>query len=410
MTDRKTTTYAKTSEAVSIGHPDKMADQIADSIYDHLRTIKPDAQSAVEVACSADYVFIFGEIDGEIVDSPSERKVELANPELAETIRETALHRIREIGYTEEQYDPEILIDLIAQSVEINSAVEARGEKEAAAGDQGFVTGYAVAETDSMHALHYILAHHILRELEDARRSDDLFWLYPDAKSQVSVRYQRTGIGEIDVPVAIDNIVVSHAHSALIGLSEVREVLRGRTQQIARDFITENSSYKWDVDQLVASIDEAEILINPAGSWHQAGAAADSGLTGRKLVVDNYGSAASIGGGSSAGKCLNKVDRSGAYFARHIAKSIVSAGYAEEALVEIGFAIGVPYPTAVTIETYETETIPYDDLLEKVTSTFDFSVSNIIATSAAMSSFVKASEHGNYTDDAFPWEKPAELY
>lgn len=437
----------KTSEAVSIGHPDAVCDQIGDSIFDYLRTFKKNAQSAVEVAASANKLFIFGEIDADVVytaysqsdavtttsndevahdtartakNKPhssyqttidtSTREVIKANPQLASGIIETARKTLDRIGYTTKLYDPEIIVDISTQSAQINAAVEEREDKNPAAGDQGIVTGYAVSETKNYQSLHFILAHEILKSLEQQRLHDNDNTLLPDAKSQVTVEYAPIDVnGEGDYrnkPVAVKHILLSHSHAENIDFGAFKEDMTQRVKKVCQDYIANSSRFLY-AETLIRSLDEAEILINPAGPWTTPGPAYDSGLSGRKLVVNNYGSAAPIGGGSSSGKCLNKVDRSGAYFARHVAKSVVASGLAYECLVEIGFAIGVEEPTAVNIKAsgaFDTETIK-----KAVEDSFDFSVKNIIATSSGMDRFLRTSEHGNYTDNSFPWEQEKKI-
>lgn len=428
----------KTSETVSTGHPDAVCDQIGDSIFDYLRTFKRNAQSAVEVAASANKLFIFGEIDADVVHTTDEspaveekavrtasersqgagnstgntntREVSKANPQLTEGIIRTARTTLDRIGYTAELYDPEIIVDISTQSAEINAAVEERDDKEPAAGDQGIVTGYAVAETQNYQSLHFILAHEIIKGLERQRLDDNDTTLLPDAKSQVTVEYVPIDVnGEGDYrnkPVAVKHILLSHSHAENIDFGAFKEDMTQRVKKVCQDYIANSSRFLY-AETLIRSVEEAEILINPAGPWTTPGPAYDSGLSGRKLVVNNYGSAAPIGGGSSSGKCLNKVDRSGAYFARYVAKSVVASGLAYECLVEIGFAIGVEEPTAVNIKAsgaFDTETIK-----KAVEDSFDFSVKNIIATSSGMDRFLRTSEHGNYTDNSFPWEQEKKI-
>lgn len=400
--------FTKTSESVSTGHPDKVADQIADNIFDYLRTQKNNAQSAVEVACAADTVMIFGEIDKDIVKSlTNETRVEKANPELAEIIKEITVKTIREIGYEKEHYNPEILVKLVTQSTEINSAVEENDAHEEAAGDQGIVTGFAIAETQSYHALHFILAHRIIEKLEQDRISKRIEWLRPDAKSQVTVIYEKDNNG-FETPIGIDNILVSHCHSESVNLNEVEKTLQQRIKEIVEEFLKENHNF-FDSEKILQSLDNTDFLINPAGEWNTGGPVADSGLLGRKLVVDNYGSAASIGGGATSGKNFTKVDRSGAYYARHIAKSIVKSGLAKKCLVELGFAIGVPYAISVNIDTFGTEALSLKNIQEKVERKFDLTVTSMIDLSNSIDKIVEASKHGNYTNDNFPWEHTVEL-
>lgn len=403
-----TKTYVKTSESVARSHPDKVADQVGDAIFDYLRTLKKDAQSAVEIAAAADTLLIFGEIDKDIVQSKTGiTSVEYANPELAEKIKEIAVERLRLIGYDKESYNPTVLVKLVTQSTEINNAVEENEEHEAAAGDQGIVTGFAVAETKQFHALHYILANRIIKELEADRDNGRIEWLLPDAKSQVTVKYEYSEKG-LDAPVSIETILVSQCHSETIDIEDVRKELTKRVKEITIEFLNENKLFL-DVDKLIKSLEKTEFLINPAGAWNKGGPASDSGLVGRKLVVDNYGSAAPIGGGATSGKNFNKVDRSGAYYARHIAKSIVVAGLADKCLVELGFAIGVPKAVSVNIETFGTENTSLKIIDEKVHRMFDFRTQSMIDLSDKIPEIVKASEYGNYTDDTFPWEQTVEL-
>ena len=403
-----TKTYVKTSESVARSHPDKVADQIGDSIFDYLRTLKKDAQSAVEVAVAADTILIFGEIDKDIVQATNGiTSVEYANPELAEKIKQIALERLEKIGYTKEAYDPTVLVKLVTQSVEINNAVEENEEHEAAAGDQGIVTGFAVAETKELHALHYILANRIIKELEADRDSGRIEWLLPDAKSQTTVRYEYSENG-LDIPVGIENILVSQCYSDTVSLDEVREKLTERVKEIATEFLNDNRNFL-NADKLIKSLENTQFLINPAGAWHKGGPASDSGLVGRKLVVDNYGSAAPIGGGATAGKNFNKVDRSGAYYSRHIAKSIVQSGLADKCLIELGFAIGVPQAVSVNIETFGTEKLALEEVYQKVLDAFDFRTQSMIDLCVQIPEAVKTSEYGNYTDESFPWEQTVDL-
>lgn len=403
-----TKTYVKTSESVARSHPDKVADQIGDSIFDYLRTLKKDAQSAVEVAAAADTLLIFGEIDKDIVQAKNDiTSVEYANPELAEKIKEIAVERLRLIGYDKDTYNPTVLVKLVTQSAEINNAVEKNEEHEAAAGDQGIVTGFAVAETKQFHALHYILANRIIKELEADRDNGRIEWLLPDAKSQVTVKYEYSEKG-LDKPVTIENILVSQCYSDSVSLEEVRKQLKNRVKEITVEFLNDNERLL-DADKLIKSLEKAEFLINPAGAWHKGGPASDSGLSSRKLVVDNYGSAAPIGGGGTSAKNFNKVDRSGAYYARHIAKSVVASGLADKCLVELGFAIGVPKAVSVNIETFGTENTSLKIINEKVRRMFDFRTQSMIDLCSHISEVVKTSEYGNYTDDTFPWEQTVEL-
>lgn len=397
--------FTKTSESVSSGHPDKIADQIADTIFDYLRTFKKDAQSAVEVTCGAHKILICGEIDKDIVgaNTTGETRVEKINKDLTMSIVKLVHKTIEEIGYPEEYYDPEIIIDLVTQSEEINEAVEENEQHVAAAGDQGFVTGFATKETTQYHELHYWLANRIIVELEKLRKDNKIEWLYPDAKSQVTIEYEKDN--NIVSPTKITHVLLSQCHHKDIPIDIVRATLKNEVIIILNNILQENKHLLVNYDRIISSIDEAIILINPAGSWSKGGAAADSGLTGRKLVVDNYGSAAPIGGGSQSGKNANKVDRSGACYARNIAKNIVNQKLADRVLVEIGFAIGVPHATSWNIETYGTEKETIETIEKWVKENYDFTVSSMINLCDSIDKYSETSKNGFYTNNNFPWEK-----
>lgn len=400
-------TFNKTSEAVSTGHPDKVADQIADSIFDLLRTYKNNPQSAVEVSCGANILLIFGEIDKDIVGNSNSTIVEQANPQLAELIKTTAQKTIQEIGYTKETYNPTIILDLVTQSTEINKAVEETATQEVSAGDQGIVSGYAIAETKNHHAAHFILAHEILKELETLRKTTHT-WLNPDAKSQITINYTKNKNG-INEPTHIKHILLSHCHTTEKTFDKVQEILKNEINNILTRKIKELITSKKAQENLLKSLTTTEILINPAGAWHNGGPRYDSGLTGRKLVVDNYGSSSPIGGGATSGKNLGKVDRSGAYYARNIAKTIVASGLAHETKVELSFAIGIPEPTSINIETFGTETIPLEKIYEKINKNYTLNVKSMIELSNNLDKFIETSKHGNYTNNEFPWEKTIKL-
>lgn len=406
-------TYQKTSESVSSGHPDKLADYIADSVFDYLRTLKKDPQSAVEVAASSDVLMVFGEIDYDVVHNETaetnvdknERKVSEINPILTKNIRKIVVKAIKELGYNNETYNPEIIINLVVQSSEINNAVEKKTGNdavEAAAGDQGIVMGFATKETPDYHELHYILPVKIMKELEKDRRNGKIEWLLPDAKAQVTVSYEKTDDG-LDKIVNIDNILISQSHLNIVDFETVKTVLEEKVKEIAINYL--NSA---GIDSKV--FDNTEILINPAGAWSDFfGPAADSGLLGRKIVADNYGSAYSVGGGATSGKNSSKVDRSGAYYARNIAKSIVSSGLADKVGVELGFAIGVPTCTSVYINTFGTEKIPLNEIYKKVYDQFGFKVQDMKDLTDRAESFKNVAKYGAYTDSSFPWEQTVML-
>lgn len=388
--------FQQTSEAVSIGHPDKVADSIADAIVDYIRARLFDAHTAIEIACGADKLFVFGEVD---------QRFDVSRETMQEDIAEIVRARIAEIGYTEQEYSPEIIFDIVQQSSEINSAVESSSDtQETGAGDQGIMFGYAIKETPEYHSLHFVLAHLLQKELEKKRRSGEYAFLRPDAKTQVTVEYEYTEQG-INLPRAIKDVVLSTQHT-----DTDFDTLTSTLKRFATDIINEylaSQGFNFSVDATT------KIHVNPAGAWRRGGPAFDSGLTGRKLVIDNYGGNAPIGGGAYSGKDLTKVDRSAAYYARYVAKSVVSAGLTEKIQVALAYAIGESQPTMISIDTYGTGAQADSEILETIKSNFDFSVSNIIKHVSKVKSFVKTGEHSHYlatayfVDDAseiFPWE------
>ncbi|MDR0950017.1 MAG: methionine adenosyltransferase [Candidatus Ancillula sp.] len=390
--------FEQTSEAVSIGHPDKVADSIADAVLDYLRTLLPDAHSAVEVACAADKLFIFGEVDSRLVYDKEE---------FYKSVEHIAWKRLDYIGYKRDEYSPKIVVDIVKQSSEIDNAVSENDiKKEIGAGDQGIMFGYAVVETPECHSLHFVLAHLLQVELEKARFGADSFLakvLRPDAKTQVTVQYQYTEEG-INQPAKITDVVLSTQHIEDVDFNELQGYLKHFCEDAINHYLEKNK-FTFRVD------DKTVFHINPAGPWNVGGPVSDSGLTGRKLVVDNYGGNAPIGGGSYSGKDLTKVDRSAAYFARYVAKSIVKSDLAEKVQVSLAYAIGEALPTMINIDTYGTEKIPNQELKELVLNNFDFSVKSLIELSSNVDNFVSTGEHSHYmsfsqdADDVFPWEK-----
>lgn len=389
-------TIVKTSEAVSVGHPDKVADQIGDAILDLLRKKKKNPQTAVEVALTANNVVVYGEIDSDIVKHGNGRLIADRDPLLAKEIEKTVIRVIKDIGYTKELYNPDVIIELVTQSEQINSAVEDKENSSYSAGDQGIVFGYATDETVSKHGLHFIIAHRLLERLEKLAYNND--WMFPDAKSQVSVVY------EDDTPVRIDNIVISMSHSKEKDLEFIQEFLKEFVLKNAPEILKEE--YHEANDDFMR---DTKFYFNPAGEWNTPGPRYDSGVLGRKLVVDNYGSESLIGGGAGSGKNATKVDRSGAYYARNIARSIIDSGYADKCLVELGFAIGIDEPTAINIDTFGTETIPKHEIMKVVKDNYSFKVDEMVSLTDSVESFLETSKHGHYTSDAFPWEVSRKL-
>lgn len=370
-----------TSESVTCGHPDKVCDQIADRILDNILKQDPEAHVACEVTACTDQVHIFGEVTTSAV-------IDYEN---------IARQTIADIGYTQSGrgFDAEgcrITVDLHHQSADIARGIRRRGSVEDrlnfGAGDQGMMFGFACNQTVVKMPMPIELAHALTRRLEHVRRNGELPYLLPDGKSQVSVEYEN------DRPVRISAIVISAQHEKDIGLNELRESI---FSHVIRPALPSRM-----ID------DETHIFINPTGCFVEGGPAADSGLTGRKLIVDTYGGYARHGGGAISGKDATKVDRSGAYMARYMAKNIVAQGIADQCEVQVSYAIGLSDPMAVRVETFGTG-IAEDNqicrtLLEKTDPRPEAIIEKFDLTSPR---FSLVSCYGHFGSNAtdMPWEK-----
>jgi S-adenosylmethionine synthetase len=338
-----------TSEAVCVGHPDKVCDQISDAILDAYLKGDPHSRVACETAAKTGIVFLAGEITSKTVVN------------LADVTRET----IREIGYADPDlgFDHKscgIIISVDRQSPDIAIGVDenaARG-KELGAGDQGIMYGYACRETDALMPLPIHLARGLVNRLREARERGELPYLRPDGKAQVTVAY------EGGRPVRVQTVVVSTQHAPDVGLEKLR---RDVEECVVRRVIPS--------DLLGAKV---ELHINPTGRFVEGGPKADSGLTGRKIIVDTYGGLAHHGGGAFSGKDPTKVDRSAAYAARHAAKNIVAADLAERCEISLAYAIGISRPVAVNVETFGTARVPEDRISQAAARIFDFRPGAII--------------------------------
>lgn len=372
--------YIFTSESVSEGHPDKLCDRVSDSIVDAFLSLDPYARTAVETVATTDFVGIIGEIRaaGEI----SREKIE-----------EITRAAIRDIGYDQEGFSwKTVNIDcrLHAQSADIAVGVDAAGDKDEGAGDQGIMFGYACRETDVLMPAPIFYSHEILRLLAEKRHAGILSMLEPDAKSQVTLEY-RDG-----KPVGARSIVVSTQHKEGASQSDVREAVRS--------VVLESLPEGW-------MCDESEFYVNPTGRFVIGGPVGDSGLTGRKIIVDTYGGAAPHGGGAFSGKDPTKVDRSAAYAARYVAKNIVAAGYADKCLIQLAYAIGVSKPLSVYIDTFGTGSVPESELAKAVSKVIDLSPRGI-RTHLKLNRpiYTRTASYGHFgrnpeADGGFSWEK-----
>ncbi len=371
-----------TSESVTEGHPDKICDQIADGVLDAILSIDPLARVACECCVTTDFLLIMGEITT-----------------LAEIdIEKIARDKIREIGYN----DPnigfcadtcQVLIKLNTQSPDIamgvNSAVEdGSGDKydSVGAGDQGMMFGYACDQTKEFMPLPIVLSHKLALKLSEVRKNGQLSYLRPDGKSQVTVEY-------IDgKPTKIDTIVLSTQHSETVDIETLRSDLK-----------------KYVIDTAIdkSLIDEnTKIYINPTGRFEIGGPQGDSGLTGRKIIVDTYGGYAPHGGGAFSGKDSTKVDRSACYMARYVAKNLVASGLCKECTIEVAYAIGVARPVSIFVDSHNTGVVSDEKLCEIASKEFDFRPLAIIEKLGLRKPiFGSTSAYGHFGREIFPWEK-----
>ena len=377
-----------TSESVSEGHPDKIADQISDAILDAILAEDPDAHVAAETAVYTGSVHVFGEVST------------TAYVDINRVVRDT----IAEIGYNNAEYgfaaeSVGVHPSLIEQSPDIaqgvNEALEVRGTGDQdpldliGAGDQGLMFGFAIDETPEFIPLPVSLSHKLVKKLADLRKSGEISYLRPDAKSQVTVEYD-----ENDQPVRVDTVVISTQHDP-----------EATNDQIRQDVIEKVIKAVIPAEYLD---DETKFFINPTGRFVIGGPQGDSGLTGRKIIVDTYGGYSRHGGGAFSGKDATKVDRSASYAARYIAKNIVAAGLAKKAEVQLAYAIGVANPVSVRVDTFGTATVAESKLEAAVRDLFDLRPAGIIQMLDLKRPIYRqtaAYGHMGRTDVDLPWEK-----
>ncbi len=388
QTSRK---YLWTSESVTEGHPDKVCDQLSDAVLDWCLGQTPTARVACEASVKSDddndYVWIYGEV------------TPLPPPEVVDQLVRRVL---RDIGYTDRAYGTSaesatVEVRLIGQSADIalgvDRAFEARAgdmkdDLDTGAGDQGMMVGFACNDTPEYMPMPIALAHRLTRRLSEVRKKCILPWLRPDGKSQVTVEY---AFGK---PVRVETIVVSTQHSPDVSQEEVNAGVREHVIKpvVAAHLLDANTKY----------------FINPTGRFVIGGPFGDSGLTGRKIIVDTYGGFARHGGGAFSGKDPTKVDRSAAYAARWVAKSVVAAGLASHCEVQLAYAIGVARPVSVTVETFGTETVGEGQIEEAITRTFDLRPAAIIRDlDLRRPIFRQTAAYGHFgrTDIDLPWER-----
>ena len=394
--------YLFTSESVSEGHPDKVADQISDAVLDKLLAFDPSSKVACETLVTTGQVVLAGEVKTE------------AYVDLQLIAREV----IKKIGYTKGEYMFEsnscgVFSAIHEQSADINRGVERADPMEQGAGDQGMMFGYATNETENYMPLSLDLAHRILQVLAEIRREGvQMTYLRPDAKSQVTIEYDDNGH-----PVRIDTIVVSTQHDDFIAPVDdsVEAQLKADEEMLA---IIRRDVIEVLMPRVIAEITHEAVLalfndrityhVNPTGKFVIGGPQGDSGLTGRKIIVDTYGGYAHHGGGAFSGKDATKVDRSASYAARYIAKNIVAAGLAEKAEIQLSYAIGVAHPISIHVETFGTGKVSSERLITAIRENFDLRPAGIIKMlDLKRPIYRQTAAYGHFgrTDVVLPWEK-----
>ena len=373
-----TNKYFFTSESVSAGHPDKIADQISDAVLDAIIAKDPNARVAVECLTKTGFVVVAGEVTTTTyVD-----------------VQKIARDTICEIGYNKPEFGFDgstcgVLVAISGQSPDIAQGVnEGEGSyDEQGAGDQGLMFGYATNETPELMPLPIMLAHKLTKRLAEARERGELWYLRPDSKSQVTVEY------EDGKPKRVDTVVISTQHSPDIDLENIRkDMIEKIIKPICYQYIDENTKY----------------FVNPTGKFVIGGPVGDAGLTGRKIIVDTYGGQGSHGGGAFSGKDPSKVDRSASYYGRYVAKNIVAAGLADKCEIQVAYAIGVADPVSILVDTFGTGKISDDKIVELVKQNFNFKPKSIIdELNLRRPIYKKTAAYGHFgrNDPDFTWEK-----
>jgi S-adenosylmethionine synthetase len=374
MSDR---TYLFTSESVSEGHPDKLADQVSDAVLDSCLREDPDSRVACETFTTTGLILVGGEITTETyVD-----------------IQEVARGVAKRIGYDRPEYGLDyesmnVLNAIHSQSPDISQGVSGTGlyQGQQGAGDQGMMFGYACNETPELMPAPITYAHQILMRAARLRKEGEISWLRPDSKSQVTVEY------EGNTPKRISAVVVSHQHDDEVPYKQLK-------QEIIDHIIQPVLEPTGLVDA------DTAYYVNPTGRFVIGGPHGDAGLTGRKIIVDTYGGMGRHGGGAFSGKDPSKVDRSAAYMSRYVAKNVVAAGLAERCEVQLAYAIGVPFPVSVMVETFGTGTVPEDTISQAIEKTFDLTPSGIIQSlDLKRPIYLKTAAYGHFGRPDFPWE------
>jgi S-adenosylmethionine synthetase len=365
--------YFFTSESVTEGHPDKISDQISDAILDEIISKDAVARVACETLVTTGLAFVAGEITTSCY------------VEIPDIVRET----IKNIGYTRAKYGFDYETCAVITSIHEQSSDIAMGVDIGGAGDQGLMFGFACNETEELMPLPIMLAHKLAMRLAEVRKKDILGYLRPDGKTQVTIEYRNSR------PVRVDSIVISTQHSPDVTLKDVNE-----------DVI--EKVVKPTVPKEILDEEHVKYYVNPTGRFVVGGPMGDTGLTGRKIIVDSYGGVGSHGGGCFSGKDPSKVDRSGSYMARYVAKNIVASGIADRVQVQIAYAIGIPEPVSVLVDTFETGKISSENIVKIIRKNFDLTPKGMIETlNLRRPIFKKTAAYGHFgrNDPDFTWEK-----
>ena len=372
--------YLFTSESVSEGHPDKICDRISDAVLDACLARDAESHVACETFTTTGMVLVGGEI----------------TTEASLDIERIARDAVEKIGYTDAAYGLDcnsmaVLNVIHKQSPDINQGVVGKGLKEYSgqqgAGDQGMMFGFACSETPELMPAPVTYAHKLLLKAAELRKDKTISWLRPDAKSQVTIEY------EGHAPLRIDTVVVSHQHDPSVEYGEIKETI---IERIVKPVLEPTGLLDKDT----------KYFINPTGRFVTGGPQGDSGLTGRKIIVDTYGGMGRHGGGAFSGKDPSKVDRSAAYMARYIAKNIVAAGLADRAEIELAYAIGVPFPVSIMVDTFGTEKAPVEKITKAVKEIFDCTPAGIVKTLDLKRPIYEATTaYGHFGRSEFSWEK-----
>ena len=374
------TNYLFTSESVSAGHPDKVSDRVSDAIVDAFLASDPLSRVAVETLCTTNRLVLAGEVRGP--DSVTHKMME-----------EVARAAVKDIGYEQAGFHwakMDVAVHVHAQSSDIAQGVDAAGNKDEGAGDQGIMFGYACRETDVLMPAPIHYSHAILEQLAHARHSNEITGLGPDSKSQITLKYEN------GKPVGATSVVVSTQHDGDLDQAAVKEIVRPYVEKVLPD--------GW-------MCSEEEFYVNPTGLFVIGGPDGDAGLTGRKIIVDTYGGAAPHGGGAFSGKDPTKVDRSAAYAARYLAKNVVAAELAEQCTIQLAYAIGVSKPLSVYVDTAGTGSVGEEELAKVLQEVMDLSPRGIREhLKLSRPIYARTSAYGHFgrqpdSDGGFSWEK-----